>query len=392
LEPIAGKFTNKDDLLYTRENRRRGGVMAEVKSKGSWWQRFVIRLFTIFFAILIYWFLGFLMEDIESLPGPVFKDIEESIVKPGLVEQEKSLDHEISAISHQIDNQVEKQKNLTDSSKNLQQTMNQLLELHKLGVGKGVEVSAAEQTNFDAALNLFLESQRSYQESNQAISSLIAKKQQFVSDREQVEQQIAKGREKAHEKYDQLSEQHLLYLAFVQLAILLPIFLLAIFFLKKMRSSIYFPIFLAFSAAAGLKVVFVIQDYFPSKAIKYVFIAALLLVVSGLLVRLIRAVAFPNPQRLAKQHREGYERFLCPVCEYPIRTGPRKFLFWTRRTVNKLILPTDRNEQEESYCCPACGTSLFEQCRVCQKIRHSLLPFCIHCSSAVESQSEAAGD
>ena len=77
--------------------------------------------------------------------------------------------------------------------------------------------------------------------------------------------------------------------------------------------------------------------------------------------------------------------FLCPVCEYPIRTGPRRFLFWTRRTVNRSVSPGAASAAEEPYTCPCCGSVLFERCPSCQGVRHALLPHCSHCGAARES-------
>ncbi len=106
-----------------------------------------------------------------------------------------------------------------------------------------------------------------------------------------------------------------------------------------------------------------IHKYFPSRYFKYVLVLGLLIAVVRILVTVIRIVAFPKAQWLTK-HQEAYERFLCPVCEYPIRTGPRKYMFWTRRTVNKVPLSGETGE-EKPYTCPSCGTPLFEECPVC---------------------------
>ena len=149
-------------------------------------------------------------------------------------------------------------------------------------------------------------------------------------------------------------------LACLQLLILIPLLAAGALLIVKKRSSIYFPLFLGYGAATLLKVSLVIHEYFPSKYFKYVLILGLLIAVAKLLIYFIRAIAFPKAQWLTKQYREAYERFLCPICEYPIRTGPRKFLFWTRRTVNKIVLPKD-STKDESYACPACGTVLFEE-------------------------------
>ena len=111
----------------------------------------------------------------------------------------------------------------------------------------------------------------------------------------------------------------------------------------------------------------------------------LLAVVVRFLIHLIRTVAFPKTEWLARQYREAYERFLCPMCSYPIRTGPRKFLYWTRRTVHKVLPPGDFAGVEEPYTCPSCGTTVYETCASCQKDRHSLLAHCEHCGAKKET-------
>jgi predicted RNA-binding Zn-ribbon protein involved in translation (DUF1610 family) len=359
-------------------------MKTDIKPKGTWFHRFAIRLFTFFLTVLIFWLLGFFVDDIQSIPGPDYGTIEKRHIDKGLVVKQADLETKIADLTRQIDNQTAKQRVVGDSSRNLQQTMSQLIELQKLGMQKSIAFSSAEQANFTSSLNLFLENQRKYQELSQAVSDMLEQKQAWVREKELVEQTIEKQRQPAREEYQRLSEKHRMKLAFLQLSILLPILLAAAVILIRKRGSIYFPLFLAFGIASLLKVALVIHEYFPSKFFKYILIGSLLLAVARLLIHFIRTIAFPKAQWLAKQSREAYERFLCPVCEYPIRTGPRRFLFWTRRTVNKNVLPTDRADQEETYTCPACGTRLFEECPACHKIRHSLMPNCSHCGAGKE--------
>ena len=59
--------------------------------KGPWIHRFSIRLFTVILAILVFWVLGFLVEDIESIDGPQYNEIEKKHVDSELVEKEKEL-------------------------------------------------------------------------------------------------------------------------------------------------------------------------------------------------------------------------------------------------------------------------------------------------------------
>ena len=165
---------------------------------------------------------------------------------------------------------------------------------------------------------------------------------------------------------------------------LLPLLVVGAILIIKKRTSIYFPLFLAFGGATLVKVTLVMHEYFPKRYFKYIVITVLLLAVARLLIHVIRTVTFPKAQWLTKQYREAYERFLCPVCEYPIRIGPRRFLYWTRRTVNKTILQKEQVGEEEIYTCPSCGTALFEKCSSCQNVRHSMLPHCRHCGAEKE--------
>lgn len=369
-------------LIAASWDRGYNTMKNEIQTKGTWIARLAIRSFTIILGILIYWFLGFLVEDIESIPGPDYAIIEKQHLNATSVTKEEDLSKQINELSHQIDNQTEKQKVIGDSNRNLQETMAQLIELKKLAIEKGVTTSDTEQTNFTKSLNLFFENQKKYQDSSQTVSEMLERKQQLVREKEQIEQELEKQRRPAREEYEKLIDEHLLKLAFFQLAILLPILLIAALVLIKKRGSIYFPLFLAFGVATLLKVTFVINDYFPSRYFKYLFIISLLIIVGALLIHFIRAIAFPKIQSLMKQYREGYERFLCPACEYPIRTGPRRYLFWSRRTVNKIVVPAGaQQEGEECYTCPCCGSALFELCSSCQKIRHAMLPHCSHCGA-----------
>ena len=356
------------------------------KSKGPWIHRFAIRLFTLVLTVLVFWVLGFFVDDIRSIRGPDYTTIEKKHVDKGLVAQRSALEKQIAGLTRQIENQTERQRVVGDSSRNLQQTISQLLELQKLGMQKSIAFSETEQANFTSSLNLFLENQRKYQELSQTVSDMLERKQGLVQEKDRAEQEIERQRQPARQEYNTLSEKHRLKLALFQLAILLPILVLAATIVIKKRASIYFPLFLAFGVATLIKVALVVHEYFPSKYFKYIFIGGLLLVVARLLVYFIRTIAFPKTQWLVKQYREAYERFLCPVCEYPIRIGPRRFLFWTRRTVNKMVVPSDRGEQEETYTCPSCGNGLFEECLSCHKIRHVMLPHCSHCGAETDIQ------
>ena len=361
-----------------------GGKMKTApKPRGPWIHRFSIRLFTVILAILVYWVLGFLVGDIESIQGPRYSKIEKEYVDQALVEQEGRLAESIAEIDRDIASKREEMQIVSDSSQNLQNTINQLIELQKVTVQESAVLPEAEQINLSESLESFLDSQEKYQVYNEELSELMDQKRGLESERLDLEKEIEGQREPARSEYERLKENHDLRLAMLQLLILVPLLAAGAFLIVKKRDSIYFPLFAGYGAAVLLKVSLVIHEYFPTRYFKYVLVIGLLIAVVKLLIYFIRVAAFPRTQWLTRQYREAYERFLCPVCEYPVRTGPRRFLFWTRRTVNKIVLP-NKAEEERPYSCPACGTPLFEECPECHGIRHSLLPYCEHCNAEKE--------
>jgi hypothetical protein len=359
------------------------------KPKGPWIHRFSIRLFTIILAILVYWVLGFLVNDIASIKGPQYSEIEKKHVDQELISKQKELNTDITDIDRSITNKRDEMKIVSDSSRNLQKTIGQLIELQKLTIQKSAALPENEQETLSGSLSHFLESQKQYQTDNTELSLLADTRRKLESEKIAIDKQIEQQRIPARAEYQKLKDKHNMRLAFFQLLILVPLLAIGALLIVKKRNSIYFPLFLGYGAATLIKISIVIHKYFPSKYFKYVLIFACLIAVIKLLIYFIQVVAFPKTQWLTKQYREAYERFLCPICEYPIRTGPRKFLFWKRRTVNKIVLPKDI-PQDEPYSCPACGTKLLEECPVCHKIRHSLLPYCQHCNA--EKNIEAISD
>lgn len=363
---------------------------AKAKSKGKWGHRVAIRLFTVLLAVLFYWVLGFFVEDIHSIPGPKIEDVEKRHLDPALLSREDSLTERIQRLERQINDDTAQQGVLESTSRNLQQTIEQLIELRRLGLEKSIPFSESEQASFSESLRLFLENQKKCQELGQNIASVLQQKQELERERTEVGDRLRTQREPALREFDERVTAHRLKLAFLHLAVLLPILLVAGALVLRKRTSIYFPLYAAFATAALIKVGLVVHEYFPTRYFKYIVIGSLLLVVTRILVHFIRTIAFPKAQWLVSQYREAYERFLCPVCEYPIRTGPRRFLFWTRRTVNKIVVPAEGSTQEEPYCCPACGTRLFEDCPECLQVRHSLLPSCTHCGADKPFDPQAA--
>lgn len=349
---------------------------------GTWGIRLLIHALTFALGVLVFWLLGFLLGDIASIEGPDYAVIEAKYVDPALYEKQSTLGRQIDDLDRDIASAREQQEIVRASSQNLQSTIDQMLQLQRISVEKEVAQSETDSATLATSQTSFLEYQAKFQELNTQIALLASQRQQLDQEKTALDRTITENRKPAEREFQELQQAHRIRLAACQLALLVPVLLVTAYFLAKRRGSLYYPLFLAVGGGTLVRVVLVIHEYFPERYFKYIVTIALMIVVTRLLVLVIRLVAHPKRDAIVKQYREAYERFLCPVCEYPIRTGPRKWLYWTRRSVHKVLPQPGTVETPEPYTCPACGTALFEPCESCTKIRHSMLPHCEHCGAS----------
>ncbi len=162
-------------------------MKASPRPKGPWIHRFSIRLFTVVLAVLFYWALGFLVEDIESIQGPQYDEIEKNHVDQALVEQELKLATDITEVDLAISSKRDEMRIVSDSSQSLQNTINQLIELQKLAIQKSAALPETEQANLSESLARFLDSQKQYQTYNTGLSELTDRKRRFESERMNIE-------------------------------------------------------------------------------------------------------------------------------------------------------------------------------------------------------------
>ena len=284
-----------------------------------------------------------------------------------------------------IASRKQRQTVLRDSTSNSEKTMNQLLELQKLTLQKGLPPAADEAKVLPQSQQLFLANQAKYQEMNDQIAAL---DQQLVGlqDRQrQAQVRLEAQRPAIQAEYSRLEALHQFQLAVLKLAVLLPLLLLTVWLFLKKRAGLYAPLLHGFGLALVVKVGMVIHEHFPNRYFKYILTLTAIALVTRVLVYLLRAVAFPKLEWLLKQYREAYEHCFCPICSHPIRRGPLKHRFWTRGSLKKLPLPAVVGpDADEAYTCPVCATRLFEECPDCKGIRHSLLPACTHCGTEQE--------
>lgn len=350
--------------------------------KGPWIQRFGIIVFTILAGLLFFWLLGFVVDDIGALQGPRLEDVEKRVLDPKLVARAKDIDKKGEALGIEIDALKARQALLRDSTNSSQETMNQLLDLQKQQMEKRVAPSAAEQSALAQSESLFLANQAHYQALNEDIAKRTEEQRSLETVRQDVRTRLDVQEEKAQQEYGRLERRHRLRVATLQLLFLVPILFVAAWLLLKWRTTMYAPLIYAAGLATLVKVILVIHENFPTRYFKYILLLVSLTLVVRVLVFLIQSVARPKSAALLKQYRDAYEHFLCPICEYPIRRGPLRYAFWTRRSIRKLAsLSAAASPTDEPYVCPSCGTHLFETCAHCGNVRHALLPFCAHCGT-----------
>ncbi len=356
--------------------------------RGPWKHRVLIFGFSALLALLLVWLLGFVLRDIGRMPGPDRAAIEKKYVAQSLVDKKTALGKEQNDLERQVANQREIQSILRTSTDNSQQTMNQLLEMYRLGLTKGVTPSEQEQASLAESEKQFLENQKQFQVANQEIARLSERLRVIQQEITALDEQIENSRKPATEEYNRLRERHSLKVAALKLGFLVPLMFLATWMAVKMRTKPYAPLAYAAFGAALWRTGTVMHQHFPREYFKYIAIGAAIAIVLAILLHLIRALVAPKKDWLLKQYKEAYNKHLCPVCSFPMQGAAASGLRRLGRRGAVIMPSMDAAGQSgiEPYTCPSCGTGLFAPCASCGKTRHALLPYCEHCGAGFESQ------
>jgi predicted RNA-binding Zn-ribbon protein involved in translation (DUF1610 family) len=356
--------------------------------KGTWAQRLFIIVLGLVLAVLLYWLLGFLMADIESLPGPARSEVEAKYIGAAPLAEQQSLQENLATIRQSLTDKQEQQAILRDRTDSLQNTINQLLSIQKQTVERGGDLSAQEQQALAESQALFLENQKQYQVMNKEIAELTTQQHQLRERLTSISKQIKSQQAEAWKEYDRLRSKHRIKVAALKLAVMVPIFLITAWFFIKKRSGIYWPIVYAAFIAAFVRISLVVHQYFPRKYFKYIALLVIIGIVIRLLIYILMRIVAPKKPVIIRQYQEAYDRGICPVCGKPIRIGPLRYAVGTKRRGLILLGQGIEATKQEAYTCPSCGTQLYEKCDKCSDIRHSLLPFCEHCGSQKASERQ----
>lgn len=350
------------------------------KNKGPWRHRVLVGVFTALFSLLIFWLLSFAVDDIGTIPGPNREDVEKKFLSQDLIAQRDGIDRQLADLDREISAQRERQSLLRDSTSRYETTLTQLLGLQRANAQKGLNTGQGQQQALAQSVSLFLSNQQKDQALYEDILKLTEQQRQLNEHKREVEAKLGEQRKVADEEMQRLERVHDRKLAALKLLLLVPLLAASLFVVAKKRTGIYTPLVYGAAIAILAQTSLVVHECFPTRYFKYVLLSVAILAVGYIVSWLMRMLQTPKPSFLLKQYRDAYEAFFCPVCDYPIRRGPRRFLFWTRRTVGKIVFPAESGQaNEETYSCPACGSRLFEQCARCGGVRHSLLPYCQNC-------------
>lgn len=354
-----------------------------IEKKGPKGYRFLVIALNIVLGLLLYWLLGFLMDDISDQPGPSLIEIQKKYQDPKLVTEKKTFEKQLTKITGSIDEQHQQQTILQTSINSYRDTMNQLLDLQKASIQKGVTVSPESQKNLQNVTDLYLDYQKRFQDLNSSITKDNLEVQQLQNKIREIDGTLAIQNEQANKDYNAQWTKHNWAMAGLQLLVLIPLLLITAYLLKRYRKSAYQSMFIAAAIAVFLKIALVMHEYFPSYIFKYLLILALIYITTRALITKLQMIAAPNPAWLQKQYREAYEKTQCPICEFPIKPSIAKFL----TTESKGNLPISNYsylDKVDAYTCPCCGEQLFEQCAHCSHVRHSLLMYCDFCGKKKE--------
>lgn len=344
--------------------------------------RIMIFLLGTLLTFLLVWLLGFLLRDIGNAPGPDYGAYANAHVDPALAKEVSETEATIEKINQQLQREQEIRDNASQSMQSAREAIDKMVDLHRLSLEKGVAPSAEQQTALAESQRRFLETQAEVQKAD-------AEKSRLASDRYDLQQKLDADNQRVKEQsapaeaeYAAAERSHSFKIAAFKLAAIVPIFLLSGGLTYRYRRSAYRPIFLAALIASFWKIGVVMHEHFPSEFFKYIAILAAIAVTLAFLVRLLRIAVRPRLNELLKRYREGYDRQRCPVCGYPMRRGPHRHAVWDGKGPRSgRGDPVAVEAPEAPYNCPSCGTTLFEACGACGKVRHSLLPFCESCGA-----------
>ncbi|MFG0266162.1 MAG: hypothetical protein ACF8AM_13605 [Rhodopirellula sp. JB055] len=366
--------------------------MKTKKHRGSFMLRLMVFGFSVAVGLLAFWLLGYIVRDIDRAKGPNYNQMLDEGLPQELQDERQLLAAQLVELPQQIGATERRRKLTPKTTRDSQQTINQLLELKRNADENATTLSDDQQSALTDSLQLFLANQSQTQTLNAELSDLNDQLDEVQEKQRENEGAITRASRPIADEYETLAEQHQWKLAAYKLALLIPMLILCSWMFVRHAGGTYAMLVYAISGAVAARVLLVMHDHFPAIYFKYILILLSLAIATGVLVRLLRLIAKPSRDWLLRQYREAYAHFFCPICDYPIQRGPLKFAVWTRRSLKKrtpVTVDGDAATFDQPYTCPCCETTLFHACQKCGGVRHSLLPACEKCGAGTVEEQEA---
>ncbi len=363
--------------------------MQAKKHKGSFTLRVMVFGFSAAVGVLAFWLLGYVLRDIDRVPGPDYNQMIEVGLPPELKAAQQDLAGQRERLERQVEATQERRSLMAQSTRDSQQTINQLLDLKRNSEESQTPLSEVQQQALTENLELFLGNQQQTQQLNTELSTLNEQLGEVKVKQRNNETELRSAERPISDDYQRRYTEHQWRLAAYKLGLLTPLLLVCGWIFVRQAGGTYSMLVYALSGAVVARVILVMHEHFPAVYFRYILILLSLVIAITVLVRLLRLLARPSRDWLLKQYREAYASFFCPVCDYPIQRGPLKYASWTRRSLKKNSLrniSTTAETVDTPYTCPCCETALFETCNKCDGIRHSLLPACEKCGDVTVAE------
>jgi hypothetical protein len=237
---------------------------AERERRGTWWQRFLIGAFSIALALLFYWLLGFILQDIGRMRGPQWDEFQTGRLDATLRNDSLRLAKESADVKREIENQERRQRLLRDSTATSQKTLSQLIELQRMSLEQKTALPPEQQAALSASQQLFLENQKKDQQLTESIAALY-ERQATLGDEQRInDEKLNTAQVPLRNEFDRQLRHHRWRVAAIKIGVLTPLIILGGWLFARYRNSAYAPMIYAFDLAVLAKTFLVMHEYFPA--------------------------------------------------------------------------------------------------------------------------------
>ncbi|WP_286764474.1 MULTISPECIES: hypothetical protein [Rhodopirellula] len=199
--------------------------MKTKKHRGSFMLRFMVFGFSVAVGLLAFWLLGYIVRDIDRVQGPNYSQMLEDGLPQELQDERQVLAAELVDLKQQIVSTERRRQLTTQTTRDSQQTINQLLELKRNADENATSLSDGQQSALTDSLQLFLANQSQTQTLNAELSNLNDQLDDIEQQQRENEEAITRASRPIADEYDELAEQHQWKLAAYKLALVIPLLL-----------------------------------------------------------------------------------------------------------------------------------------------------------------------